>query len=252
MIIYYIVIVIVIVFFYTKTFEHFEIVAYNNTNIPNNKIDSIYDIETNTLQNIFDDLNLKNKDFKDSNLDKEFILINTNLTFPFFTIFKKMIIEYLYDNIPKYKKDNVYILGNLDNIYQKDQDSTRTFIFNFTLVNPINFFTRNVKVRLKINNINLILDNTLNYIDNIDENFIKLNTNLESINLDSINLDNTFNYIMPIDNLSEPYYLIKNKYHLLDPFLTSGRESIITNDDKLKFQSILNEKRSPKYNSYSN
>lgn len=241
-------IILILVFFYTCTFyEHFEIVSYNNTNIPNNIIESIYDKESNTLQKLFDTLNLENKDFKESNLDKEFKLININLTFPFSVVFKSMILEYLYNNIPQYKKDKVYILGKLINIYQKDQGTSKTFIFNFTLVNPINFFTRNIRIRLKINNINVILDESV-----IDENFIKSNTILESITLDKNNYINfTFT---PIDNLKEPYYLIKNKYHLLDPFLTSGRESIITNNDKLKFQSILDEKKksiSSEYNSYS-
>jgi hypothetical protein len=251
---YYIIIIIIILSLslYTQTFEHFEIVAYNNTYIKDNKIDTIYDIESQTLQSLFDDLNIKNKDFKEPNLDKQFILINKNIAFPFSVYFKKMIIEYLYNNIPKYKEDKIYILGKLNNIYQKDQDLSRIFIFNFTLVNPVNFFTRNIKIRLKINNINLILDETRNYIDNIDDNFINSNTNLESITLDQNNYINfTFT---PIDELYNPYYLIKNKYYLLDPFLTSGKDLIITNKDILNFQSILNEKKksiSSEYNSYS-
>jgi hypothetical protein len=249
----YILIVILIVFLYKHTFENFEIVAYNNTIVPDNTIESIYDTESDTLQNLFDQLNLQNKDFKESSLDKQFKLININLAFPFSSIFKKLIIEYLHSSIPEYKKDKVYILGKLINIYQKDQDNTRTFIFNFTLVNPVNFFTRNIKIRLKINNINMFLDETLNYLDEIDEKFIRLNTNLESISLDNNNYINfTFN---PSDNLYTPYYLIKNKFYLLDPFFTSGRESIITNNDKIKFQSILNDKKnslSSEYDSYSN
>lgn len=249
----YILIIIVIVFLYKHTFENFEIVAYNNTDVPKNTIESIYDTESETLQNLFDKLNLQNKDFKESNLDKQFKLINMNLIFPFSSIFKKLIIEYLHSSIPKYKKDNVYILGKIINIYQKDQDTSRTFVFNFTLVNPVNFFTRNIRIRLRLNNINMFLDDTLNYVEEIDETLIRLNTNLESITLDKNNYINfTFN---PIDNLYEPYYLIKNKYYLLDPFLTSGRESIITNNDKIKFQSILNDKKkslSSEYDSYSN
>lgn len=241
----YILILIILVFLYTQTFENFEsIVAYNNTNIPDYKIDSIYNIETNILQSIFDNLNLQNKDFKESKLDKQFRLLNINLTFPFSDVFKKIIIEYLYNNIPKYKKDQVYILGQLNNIYQKDDLTFTTFIFNFTLVNPVNFFTRIIRIRLKINNFYKTLLDEIN----IDENFIKLNTTLESITL-----DNTVNYVnftfTPIDTLYEPYYLIKNKYYLLDPFLTSGRESIITNKDKLNFQSILNEKKKSKVTS---
>ena len=72
---------------------------------------------------------------------------------------------------------------------------------------------------------------------------------MESITLDKNNFVNfTFT---PIDKLNEPYYLIKNKYHLLDPFLTSGNDSIITNNHKLNFQSVLNKKMKsilPKYN----
>lgn len=251
MIIYYIIIIIIIVFLYIREYENFEIVSYNNNNIPNYKINSTYDNDINELQKIFNSLNIKNKNFQDSILDDQFKLINSNLIFPFTNVFKSIIIEYIYTNIPKYKNDNVYILGKFNKIYQKDQGTSRIFIFNCTLVNPINFITFNIKIRLKINNINLILDEKYNYIDIIDNNFIKLNTILESIIIDNPDLKNTFT---PIDNLYEPLYLIKNKYHLLDPFMTSGRESIITKHHKLIFQNILNEKHkriSSEYKSYS-
>ena len=93
MVIYYIIFLIIVVFLYTKTFENFETVAYNNSNFSDNKIDSIYDTESNTLQSLFNNLNLQNKDFKEYNLDNQFKLLNINLIFPFTTIFKKMIID---------------------------------------------------------------------------------------------------------------------------------------------------------------
>ena len=194
----YIIIIIALVFLYTRTYENFEIVAYNNNIIPNYKINSTYDDESNILQNIFNELNLKNKNFKESILDKQFTLINTNLIFPFTDIFKLIIIEYLYSNIPKYKNDKVYILGKFNKIYQKDQDTSRIFIFNCKLVNPISFITFDIKIRLQFNNINLILDKKFNYIDIIDNNFIKLNTILESIIIDNTDLEFTFN---PYDTL---------------------------------------------------
>ena len=242
--IFYFIILLIIFFFYKNTLETFNIVAYNNTNVQDTTITSIYEHESNILQDLLNDLNLKNNNFKESKLDDEFKLINTNLIFPFSESFKSLLIEYLYTNIPKYKTDKVYILGKLIDIYQKNYSTSSTFIFNCTLVNPVNFFTRNIRIRLKLNNIHLILDKT-----HINEHLVKSNTILESITLDKNNFVNfTFT---PIDKLNEPYYLIKNKYHLLDPFLTSGNDSIITNNHKLNFQSVLNKKMKsilPKYN----
>ena len=36
--------------------------------------------------------------------------------------------------------------------------------------------------------------------------------------------------------------MIKNTLHLMDPYLTSGKEMSITDDDKIKFEEIINIK----------
>lgn len=255
---YTLILILVLILIYFSEFEQFEVVAYNNEKIPNYKIESIYDTESKELQKVFDNLNSTNKNFKKSVIDDSFVLLNINLPFEFTKIFKQFILDYLIDNIPKFKKDKVYILGNLINIYQKDSVATnnvidRTFVFNVTLVNPVNFFTRNIRIRLTLKNVNLILDESSNYTNTENDIIIKQLINLESIDLDKNNYKNfTFT---PSDSLGNSNYLITNKYHLLDPFSTSGKNMLITENDKIIFQNVLNEKKqtlTSEYNSYTN
>jgi len=256
MVIFFIILCIIILFYFSKNYENFDIVGYNSTGVPDYKIDSVYDTETYKLENIFTNLNIKNQNYNKDylNVDPTFTLVNLNLTFPFTNIFKQLIIDYLVKEIPEYKKDKVYILGNLNNIYYKDTNNVRIFVFNFNLVNPRNFFTRNIKIRLKLNNIDLFTSGS-SYIDITNDlnkqNVVKF-SEIEYILLDKSAYPNfTFN---PVDELLDPLYLIKNKYHLMDPFLTSGKEAIITDNMKINFQYILDDKTislSREFDSYS-
>lgn len=252
----FIILCIIILFYFNKNFENFEIVGYNSTGVPDYKIDSVYDTETYKLESIFTNINIKNQNYNKEyvNVDKTFTLVNINLTFPFTNIFRKLIIDYLVKEIPEYKKDKVYILGNLNNIYYKDTNNARIFVFNFNLVNPVNFFTRNIKIRIKLNNIDLFTSGS-SYIDiNNDlnkQNVVKF-SEIEYILLDKSSYPNfKFN---PVDELLDPYYLIKNKYHLMDPFPTSGKEAIITDNMRVNFQYILDDKKislNREFDSYS-
>lgn len=235
---FFIFLCIIILLYFNKKSENFQIVGYNSTDIPDYKIDSVYDTETNKLGNILTNLNSRNKKYSIEyiNIDKSFTLVNLNLTFPFTNIFKKLIIEYLVKEIPEYKKDKVYILGNLNNIYYKDINNSRIFVFNFNLVNPVNFFTRNIKIGIKLDNIYSFI-----YMDILNEQNVIKSSEIEFILLDKNSYPNfKFN---SVDDLYDPLYLIKNKYHLMDPFLTTGKESIITNDMKVNFEFILNDKK---------
>ena len=247
-----IIIIILITICLTRNLENFEVVGYNNINVPDYKIVSVYDTETTVLQNIFTKLNTTNPSYKSSYLDNDptFKVVNNFISFPFTKIFKTLILEYLKNSIVQYNKDKVYILGNFNNIYYKDQDTFRIFVFNFNLVNPVNFFTRNIKIRIRVNNIKSFMNPNSSYMNQFNDLNIRKYTELEYIILDQ-NAYPNFKF-KPIN--VQDYYVISNKYHLMDPFVTSGKDFIITDDMKKLFQLVLNDKRkslSTEYDSYS-
>jgi hypothetical protein len=122
----------------------------------------------------------------------------------------------------------------------------RTFIFNFTVIDPNKFISRPFKGKITLKDIELFLNSKLinsstqrSYISPINEDLIRLNTNINYISLDKNNSDSIVN---SNDELSQHFYEIKNKYYLMDPFLTSGRENEITNKMKLNFELVLDKK----------
>jgi hypothetical protein len=227
-----------VLYFYTSVYENFQVVGYNNTIVPDYKIHSIYNLETKRIENILNELNNSNKNYSGLDSKDTFILLNLNINFSLTDIFKNIVLDYIYQ-ISEFKKDKVYILGDFTNIYYKDNiDDSRTFILNADLINPVNFFTRTVQIIIKLNNVSLISTDKFNYIN--DQNVIKKNSIIQSISLNNTKYEN-FSYNLN-DQLNQNYYLIKNKYHLLDPFLTSGKDMILSYQDKNNFKYTLDGK----------
>jgi hypothetical protein len=195
-------------------------------------------LETKRIENILNELNNSNKNYSGLDSKDTFILLNLNINFSLTDIFKNIVLDYIYQ-ISEFKKDKVYILGDFTNIYYKDNiDDSRTFILNADLINPVNFFTRTVQIIIKLNNVSLISTDKFNYIN--DQNVIKKNSIIQSISLNNTKYEN-FSYNLN-DQLNQNYYLIKNKYHLLDPFLTSGKDMILSYQDKNNFKYTLDGK----------
>lgn len=121
---------------------------------------------------------------------------------------------------------------------------SRVFIFDANIINPTNLLSRNMRIKLKLNNKDKFLDAFGNYIneDEIRDNLI--------VNYISMQ-DKQFS-TQSIDKLDPLYYTIKNTLHLMDPFLTSGKNMIITDDMKGKFEIVLDEKNKIKDTMYQN
>jgi len=217
-----ILILIIIIVIYTNNKENF-IVGYNSYTVPDNPIESIYDLETKFIQQQFDKLQSKNVSFDTLN----FTLLNNNIAFGFNDIFKISILNFLKNN-NFYTKDKIYIHNNLYNIYYLDKPPDKIYIFNCNLVNSTHFFTRNIKVKLQITNFNSFNSISLSQIT------------ILGILLDN-NSDLKFNIPM-FDELYPNYYQIKNKLHLLDPFLTSRQDLVLTPNQILNFNNILAQK----------
>lgn len=207
-------------FIFSKSNEDF-IVAYNNYIIPNNPIQSIYDSETLFIQNQFSKLNKVTFDIS------KFTLHNKNLTFAYNDIFKTSILNYLKNN-NIYIKDSLHIQNNLHDIYILDILPNTIYIFNCDLVNSTHFFTRNIKVKIQVNN-------------NNNNNIFSLSQiNVLGILLDS---DNYATFNIPVyDDLYPTYYQIKNTLHLLDPFITSGKDLVLSSTQITNFNNVLTGK----------
>jgi hypothetical protein len=106
------------------------IVGYNNSVVSNSNIDTIYEKEDEKIQKLVYDSNNKNKYYNNDDIntntqdikvtDKvKYTLYNKNIDFPLAKIFKQMVNEYLISN--KIFSDQVYISGDLFDIYTRDQ-----------------------------------------------------------------------------------------------------------------------------------
>jgi hypothetical protein len=227
----WLIILILIIYFIFSNKETF-IVGYNSYVIPENHIDSIYDSETKFIQQQFNALNTNtNMSFDTSN----FTLLNNNIAFSYNELFKVSILNFLKNKF----KDSLSIQNNLHDIYflndnDNDNDNNKTyFIFNCVLVNSTHFFSRNIKVKIQVNN----------------NNYSFSNINVLGIILDSNNDNNNNNNnidsglsLSGFDAFYPTHYQIKNTLHLLDPFITSGQDLVLTSNQITNFNNILAEK----------
>jgi hypothetical protein len=132
---------------------------------------------------------------------------------------------------------------------QKDTQTKATidriFIFDFTVVDPITFISRPLKAKITIKNIDLFLNpapinsvsNQISYKSPVNEELFSQNV---YINFVGINQDKF--EITPEDETDPHFYEIKNKFSLLDPFLTSGNDMKITDEMKSNFNKIVDKK----------
>jgi hypothetical protein len=226
------------------TKEHYvtSIVGYNNINIPVYHLPSLFDKETEELVKVF------KASFKDDNVEPlGFIDHNPYIPFPFEASIKKLIIDYMKTNIEKFKGHKLEITTDLNKLSYKDDGIDRLFIFNISLVDNTKFMTRNLRVKIKIKDIkNFINENSNNkeqkeidYRTNIPSQTVINSTEILSIRLDKNNYARF--ELDGLDSLRPNYYQIKNVLGLMDPFVTSGRDMILTDKMKKDFEKELEE-----------
>jgi hypothetical protein len=235
----YIIIILLLICFTSKFFNKFtekftsnyNIVGYNNLSLPIKIIPSIYDNETIEITKLLDNI------FKVSNCDfdlSKYTIYSTYIEFPFNNIIKKMIADYIKNNIDTFTNDKIEINSDINHLYWKNEGDDRLFIFNVNLLNNTRFMVRNIQVKILIKNIKKFMNDN-DYKTNIPAATLISSTDILCIKLDTDNyLRNTD--INGFDKLKEPYYQIKNKLFLMDPFLTSGDNIKVTYNMKTLFK----------------
>lgn len=216
--------------------EHYNtsVVGYNNIEVPAYSIPNIFDSETQELIGIFkeafDDDDVEPLGFKEH---------NPYIPFPFNASIKELIIDYMKTNIKRFKGDKLEILNDLNKIYYKDYDNDRIFIFNVSLVNNTRFSSRDVRVKLRIKNIGDFIkgvkteQNEIDYKTDISyQNIVNVLVILSIRLVKSEYIQFEFN---GFDSLQPNYYQIKNALGLTEPFITTGKDMIITEEMKKDF-----------------
>jgi hypothetical protein len=240
--------------FFQSSKEHYvtNVVAYNNIRVPIYTIPSVLETETKELTKLFKQLS-KDNDFTTN----KYSIQNPYLPFPFNNPLKKFVIDYLKQNVEEFKEHKLEITSDLNDVYWLDVNNDRVFIFNVNLVNNTKFMTRNVVIKLRVKNIKQFIkgpddysvnekvdpQNALtNYRTNIPVATLLNSTELLGLQLGKMNI--VLEDIKGMDKLDLPYYQIKNTLHLMDPFVTSGRDMIITPQMKKNFEKELVEHQS--------
>jgi hypothetical protein len=221
-----ILIFIYVIHFVFNKFEFFENpVEYNSDDIPENKLDSIYDKETADLTNLFNTLpTIKEipSDYKNTfqNVSNYTILIIYNE-------FSKRLVD-VFDNLFNIK---INIVKESYNVYYKDFEDSREYIFNININNKKTNTIRILKVYLKINQIKNLL-NDKGDIEQYNLIYLKNNIEINKLVLDDLLKDETE---VSSSNLFSNYYKIDKKN-------SSKDEMLITESMKDNFKKMLKER----------
>lgn len=232
----------IIVSYFDNKKEHYvtSIVGYNNIEIPKYYIPNVFNSETTELVKL-----LKDK-FSDDNVEPlGFKEHNPYIPFPFEASIKKSLIDYMNTNIGNFKGHNLGITSDLNKLYYKESGNDRIFIFNISLVDNTQFMTTNLRIKLKIKDINNFIrgvkteQSEIDYRTDIPPQTIINASEILSIRVDENNYDSF--KLNGIDSLRPNYYEIKNILGLMDPFLTSSRDMIITDKMRTDFDKEINK-----------
>lgn len=209
------IILITIYFIYAFKKELFDVTEYNSYTI----LDVAYDEETKQYENLLKNIN--NQDFP-TNLGNFKPLKDINIQLK--TSFNKSFLNYLdliKVNSP-FNNATFIPFSDAHTIYKNDD----FYIFLIDIKNESNSSIRSFNVFVKVK-------------DNDPDKIQILSTKI----IGRI-ISTTFSGILqPIYNEDfDLYYRIKNKLHLMDPYLTSGKEMQITDLDKTQFEEILKVK----------
>ena len=242
-------VVVLLTFLSTRNTDAFNIVPYNSFEVPRNKQDNLFQAETKRLDELLATVNRDTLPDYRSTYTKHpsYFRFKHNETFKNFLL---KTINQVLKRDPNYAKSKFVFVREIYNLYWNDTNqsktnqtnSTRHFIFNVDLNDPIKAFTRRLKVYLTVTNINKYLD------DNGEYSEVAITP--DDISLQYIGTDNALTYFTVSPSASDilgeknlnSYYRTKNTLFLLDPFITSGNDMRITDSLKVKFDQTLKQK----------
>ena len=222
--------------------EGFNVTWYNNSRVPLNKQDTLYETEIKTLNEIFEQTNLQGIPELDS-----FQKLPNYLKFPMQSSFSEIVLQRLNDIFSKskdYKRSKIAIIKDMYDIKWKDIETSRHFVFNIDVQNKTFNWAKRLKVYVIVNDIKSFLTDTGEYFERLDKNL------LPNIIVNTVALEESTARLL-IGGIDDPIgkesyynnYNIKNVLYLMDPFITSGKDMVITEKMKVDFKNDLEIKK---------
>lgn len=225
MIVFLVCCIIIVLLLFTGIIETF--VAFNADNVPDKRIVTLYETNTMEINNIikrFQTLPLP--DFR-----TVFFRSPYYENFPLSQEFKDKLMHVLRPLFNElYKDTKTEIVRDLYDIYWADSaDGTRHFVFALDIHNPVKAFTRRFRVYM-----------TLPYYKNLqgkiqDENIVINHIAIEN-DIDHVSFQSSEHPIGQGDYTK--YYKIKNTLYLMDPFITSGKDMMITEEMRMTYDLV--------------
>jgi len=230
---------------YFKRREGF--VESNADNVPEDRIQTLYETETHNIDTLLDTINnTPLPDFR-----SYYIKYPTYMKFPLNELFRDKvmsIIKPLFANSASFNNTKIDTIRDIYDLYSSDStNGTRHFVFAIDINNPIKAFTRKLRVYLSIPHITKFTTDNGDYIGNLQDkdiivNYIGTDNNLQFNNTTFVpsefSIGNT-NY--------KNFYNIKNTLYLMDPFITNGKDMVITNEMHAAFENKVNEMKTPQH-----
>lgn len=243
-----IIIILIILFFKNILFykEDFKVSFYNDSYVANDQY-TLYQMEIQELNEIFEQFNTENfPDYRNV-----YSKLPGYLKFPWQKLVNRLVITVLKDvfsKSKKYRSSKLSIVKDMYNIYLYDDTSgNRHIVFTVDVRNETLKWTRKIKFYAILSNLSNFLTDTGDYITDINLDFEK--TFFANLSIRTISLEESTVTLLVKgvdDKIGKEdyynYYMITNTLHLMDPYLTSGKSMAITDDMRRDFDLGLKER----------
>jgi hypothetical protein len=229
--------------------ESFNVTSYNDTYVPKNDQDTLYQAEAKELNDMFEQTNINSFP---PNYRELYQKLPSYIKFPWQKIITDIVIKNLMEVFSKYKKyrnNKLKVVKDMYDIYWYDDDANvQHLVFNVDVNNSTLRWTRRLKFYITIKDIRKFLTDTGDYMQDLDET--TLSQLQQNISVITISLEESIvRLLIPgfEDKIGSQefhnYYNILNPLHLMDPFVTSGKDMVITDDMRNNFVKELEERK---------
>lgn len=244
----FIIIILTILFFTNILFyrEGFNVSFYNDTYVSNDQ-DTLYQKEIKELNDMFEQANTEAfPDYRNV-----YHKLPGYIKFPWQKLVNSLVIVVLNDIFSKskdYRGSKLSVVKDMYNIYwYDDKSNNRHLVFTVDVNNEKLKWTRKIRFYAVLNNLSNFITDVGDYITDTNDNFQQ--TFLSNLSIRTISLEeSTVTLVVKgVDNKIGKedyynYYMITNTLHLMDPYLTSGRSMVITDEMRQNFELELKER----------
>mgnify|MGYP000356426230 FL=1 len=227
--------------------ETFNVSFYNDSDVSNNQ-DTLYEKEVKQLNEMFEQANPETFPDYRTTYNK----LPGYIRFPWQKLVKDLVTSKLLEVFlqnPTYRGSKILVVKDMYNIYwYDDKSNNRHLIFTVDVRNDTLKWTRKIKFYAVLNNLSDFVTDTGDYITELNDDFQK--QFLDNLSIRTISLEES-TVTLAVKGMDDKignedfhnYYMITNTLHLMDPYLTSGKKMVITDEMRENFEFELKERQ---------